>query len=99
MEPGAGHSRSPGSRHAIETFGVHEKDMPPSAVWRLGRRAGFRRSLFLPMPSDMARTLYRRDYFKVSGSFRLGLERAWGYFRAHSKAWNVRRRGLLIMWK
>jgi len=99
FEPGAGHSRSPGSRHAMSTYGVHEKDMPPARVWRLGRQAGFRRALFLPMPSENARAIFRRDYLRARGGFSLWWERAWGYFRAVWKTGKVSRSGLILMWK
>jgi len=99
FEPGAGHGRSAGARHAVETFGVHEKDMPPARIWRLGRRTGFRRALFLPMPSDTARALYRRDYVRASGGLAVWLERAFGYLRAFGRSLNLCRRGLLVMWK
>jgi len=99
FEPGAGHSRNAGARHAVEQFGVHEKDMPPAYIWQLGRRAGFRKKLFLPAPSDLARCVYRRDYLKDSRTGRLLLEKSWGYLRALTKAARPSASGLIIMWK
>jgi SAM-dependent methyltransferase len=99
FEPGAGHSRSAGARHAVSTYGVHEKDMSPAYVWRLGRRAGFRRALFLPVPHDLIRHVYRRDYLRTASRLRLAAEKLWGYFHAAAKIPAAARSGLLLMWK
>ena len=56
------------AEHAVATYGVHEKDMPPSYVWKLGKRAGFRRKLFLPLPHEAGRAVYRRDFLKIAGA-------------------------------
>jgi 2-polyprenyl-3-methyl-5-hydroxy-6-metoxy-1,4-benzoquinol methylase len=42
VEPGKGHGRAAASVEAREKYGVTEKDMPPSRIARLGKRAGFR---------------------------------------------------------
>ena len=99
FEPGRGHSRSAKARHAVSAFGVHEKDMPPSYVWRLGRRAGFRRATFLPLPHEGNKDVYRRDYLRASGGVKLRLEKAWGYLRAVSRVCRASRSGLILMWK
>ncbi|ATC64932.1 hypothetical protein CMV30_13695 [Nibricoccus aquaticus] len=103
FEPGAGHSGSAGAKHAVATFGVHEKDMPPVYVWKLGKRAGFRRKLFLPLPHEAGRAVYRRDFLKIAGAggsgAKLWLEKVWGYFRAGTKAGRTGRSGLVVMWK
>jgi SAM-dependent methyltransferase len=99
FEPGKGHHASAGAQHAIETYGVHEKDMPPSYIWRLGRRAGFRRKLFLPVPHQAGRSVYRRDYLRASGGAALALEKCWGYFRAVTKTLSVSSAGLTVLWK
>jgi SAM-dependent methyltransferase len=99
FEPGAGHSGSAGARHAVDTYGVHEKDMPPAYVWRLGRRAGFRRKLFLPLPHEVGRGLYRRDYGRAKGRWDLTMEKLWGYFRASSKVARTGQAGLTVLWK
>ena len=105
FEPGAGHSESSGAKHAVDTYGVHEKDMPPAYVWKLGKRAGFRRKLFLPLPHEAGRALYRRDFLKIaqteaaSTGLKLWLEKLWGYFRAGMKAARTRGSGLVVMWK
>jgi SAM-dependent methyltransferase len=99
FEPGAGHHRSPGAQKAIATYGVHEKDMPPAKVWRLGRAAGFRKALFLPLPRQIGSSLYRRDYLRTDADGGLWRERLWGYLRALGRALFARRSGLLLMWK
>ncbi len=100
FEPGKGHSRSAGARHAVETYGVHEKDMSPAYVWSLARRIGFRRKLFLPKPQELCRAVYRKDYLRASGSgVKLWAEKAWGYFRACTKSASAPRKGLVILWK
>jgi SAM-dependent methyltransferase len=40
-EPGRDHADTEPSRHAMEKYGVNEKDMPPSRIFALGREAGF----------------------------------------------------------
>jgi SAM-dependent methyltransferase len=81
IEPGTAHSGSPTSRRAVEEFGVHEKDMPPRKIVALGRQAGFRKTLRLPTPRDMARSLYRHDYHQASTHWGLLAEWIWGCYR------------------
>src|SRR4051812_526112 len=45
IEPGDGHSTSAVSKFAVETYGVHEKDMPPPTIIRHAREVGFRKHL------------------------------------------------------
>ena len=52
-EPGAGHSRQPASIEAMRRYGVNEKDMPPSKIFELGRRAGFRQFESFVDPTEM----------------------------------------------
>ena len=100
FEPGVGHSRSAGARHAVQTYGVHEKDMPPAYVWEMARKIGFRRKLFLPKPHELGRALYRKDFLRISDSgFKLWLEKTWGYFRACTKTTSAARAGLVVLWK
>jgi SAM-dependent methyltransferase len=99
FEPGSGHHRSSRAQHAIQEFGVHEKDMPAKLIWALGRRAGFRRKLFLPLPHDINRGLYRRDYHASSAAGRGWLEKLWGYYRTAGWMLRQRRGALTIMWK
>jgi SAM-dependent methyltransferase len=42
-EPGQGHSKAPASKHAMEKYGVTEKDMPPSHIIKLSESIGFSR--------------------------------------------------------
>ena len=44
VEPGKGHHLSDGSLHAVELYGVTEKEMPSYKIMQLGRQAGFSRS-------------------------------------------------------
>lgn len=99
FEPGVGHSRSDGAAHAVATYQVHEKDMPPKYIWQLGRKAGFRRRLFLPLPHEVGRGLYRRDFLRASGSGALWAEKLWGYWRLVTKLARVRSSGITVMWK
>jgi len=41
LEPGVGHSKTQGSRRAIEEFDITEKDMPPEKLIALSKEAGF----------------------------------------------------------
>lgn len=99
FEPGAGHHRSSGAQKAIAAYGVHEKDMPPAKVWRIGREVGFRKALFLPLPRQIGSSLYRRDYLRKGAGGGLVFERLWGYLRALGRALFARRSGLVLMWK
>lgn len=40
-EPGIGHHETEASLHAVEAFGVNEKEMPPTKVIRMARNIGF----------------------------------------------------------
>ena len=99
FEPGKGHHRDHRSQHAIQEYGVHEKDMPPSHIWRLGRQAGFTRKLVLPTPHDLNRHVYRRDYHASAAANRGWLEKLWGYYRAAGSMLRPRGSALTIMWK
>ena len=99
FEPGVGHSQSAGAKHAVDAFGVHEKDMPPRYVWSVGKQVGFKRKLFLPLPHEGGRCLYRRNYLRTAGAWSLWIEKIWGYFRALTKIGRVGRSGLIVMWK
>ena len=41
-EPGEGHAVSEGAQHAVRSFGVTEKDMPPHHIIAIARQVGFR---------------------------------------------------------
>jgi len=47
-EPGRGHADSADARHAVETYQVTERDMPPERIIRAGRQVGFRRFCVYP---------------------------------------------------
>lgn len=99
VEPGEGHGSSEGALHAVKTYGVHEKDMPPRKVWALGKQIGFTQKLFLPYPHEWARAAYRKDFRgEASGSALFG-ERMWGWVRAMTMIGRARRAGMLLMWK
>ncbi len=100
VEPGLGHSRSEGARHAVAEFGVHEKDMPPRYVWRLAKQIGFSQKLWLPYPHEWARAAFRRDFQRVPRTqARLRAEQLWGLLRGASLFWRARRAGMLLLWK
>lgn len=100
FEPGAGHSRSEGSRHAVEKYGVHEKDMPPDKIQALGRAAGFSRCVQLPAPEDLARVLYARNYRANPPGLMMLAEKLWGLYRVVQRTiMSGRRGGVTILWK
>ncbi|MBW2273349.1 MAG: class I SAM-dependent methyltransferase [Deltaproteobacteria bacterium] len=51
LEPGVGHASQEASRSAAETYGVTERDMPPSLIMRAGQAAGFGRMEIHRRPS------------------------------------------------
>jgi SAM-dependent methyltransferase len=55
-ETGPGHARK--SREVVRQFGVTDKDMPPRLIRRLGRRAGFRRTVIYPRADEIGRYLF-----------------------------------------
>lgn len=57
-EPGTGHADSAGSLHAVEVFGVNERDMTPVQVVDAGRRAGFASTVVLPHPQEVHRSIF-----------------------------------------
>jgi SAM-dependent methyltransferase len=99
FEPGTGHHESSDSQHAIKEYGVHEKDMPPSHIWKRGREAGFTHKLVLPTPHDLNRRLYRRDYHASSAAGRGWLEKLWGFYRANCSMLRQPGGALTILWK
>ncbi len=58
-EPGVGHSTHPASIAAMQKWGVSEKDMPPSLIFALGRRSGFRQCRRVVDPTAVFRLFYR----------------------------------------
>lgn len=58
-EPGTGHAEAEHSLHAVEHYGVTEKDMPPSHIAKLAFEIGFSQVNIYPFPNDAFRTLCR----------------------------------------
>jgi len=75
FEPGAGHHDAPTSRQAIKEFGVHERDMPVSLIFALGKDTGFRRHLALPHPADTLAELYHPAYHTATDQADLDLKK------------------------
>jgi len=61
LEPGRGHRRK--SREIDETYGVTDKDMPPSHVCHVGRAVGFSRTRVVPAPQHLGKALYSARRF------------------------------------
>lgn len=100
LEPGSGHSRSESSVRAVETFHVHEKDMPPSHIIQVARLAGFRRHLVLPHPYQLNRHVYRRTYHRAKSPGDLQGRRWLGALRSIGQLLRWRTDpGLVILWK
>lgn len=98
-EPGTGHADASASRDAVHTFGVHEKDMPPSHIVATGRAAGFTRHLVLPRPFDVSRTFFRPAYHRAATQSELFGRRLLGFLRFLPRAWRVRDQGIVLLWK
>ncbi|HUR90059.1 MAG TPA: class I SAM-dependent methyltransferase [Ramlibacter sp.] len=58
-EPGEGHSTNPASIHAMQMYGVNERDMPPWLIIKAARKAGFREWRVLPIPAVLYGIFYR----------------------------------------
>jgi SAM-dependent methyltransferase len=56
LEPGLGHHTK--SQAIDDAYDVTDKDMPPSHVWKIGRRAGFTRRQIFPAPQHLGKALY-----------------------------------------
>ncbi len=57
-EPGRGHARSADALHAVESYQVTERDMPPSRIIRSGKKAGFRRFRVYPHTRPVSLLVY-----------------------------------------
>jgi SAM-dependent methyltransferase len=99
LEPGSGHHQTATSQHAIEKYGVHEKDMPPRHIIRLAREIGFRQWLALPHPCDLNNAYYRRSYRVAPNAFERFTRRCLGAFRVLRRLFDTNRQGLVILWK
>jgi ubiquinone/menaquinone biosynthesis C-methylase UbiE len=60
-EPGVGHSKSAEAIHAMEAYGVTEKDMPPFHIKKICREIGFSGFEFVPEPGRVIRATYGID--------------------------------------
>ena len=99
FEPGAGHRTSAGAQKASSTYHVHEKDMPPRYIWKLSKKVGFRRRMYLPTPHRAGKGLYRRDYLRAGTAGRALFERGYGYYRSLMAVLTAARSGIIVMWK
>jgi SAM-dependent methyltransferase len=99
FEPGSGHSETASARHAVREFGVHEKDMPPRQIVRLGREVGFRRHLLLPRPHDVVRTLFRPRYGEVKNQGELRWCHLLGKLRLFRLLFHQRDEPIVLLWK
>lgn len=57
-EPGKGHSQTAASMEAINSFGVNEKDMPPSLIISHAKRIGYDSFRVYPMQHEIHSLLY-----------------------------------------
>ena len=57
-EPGTGHADAEVSRQASASYGVKERDMPPSAIIAAGLAAGFRSAETYAHPKEIMRNVY-----------------------------------------
>jgi len=60
LEPGRGHHKK--SLDVESTHDVTEKDMPPSYIWQLGRKVGFKNCQIYPAPQYLAKALYIKRF-------------------------------------
>ncbi len=100
FEPGRGHSTTAASKHAVLEYGVHEKDMPAEYIEKLGREAGFVRSVLMPRPYEITSRLYNRSYLTASDQAYISwksIRSRWHVFRLLI---NRRRKSPIVaMWK
>lgn len=99
IEPGQGHSHSPGSRHAVQTYGVHERDMPPREIIRHARAAGFRRFLVLPWPWYHLAAVYRPGYAKAESTGDLRGRKLLALLRLVRWFFRTREQAVVVLWK
>lgn len=99
IEPGDGHSQSPSSRHAVEQFGVHEKDMPPRTIIAHAKAAGFVRHLILPWPWYYLRSVYRPGFAKGTSSRDLLGRKLICIFRLIRNFFRTRAQGVVLLWR
>ena len=99
MEPGVGHSQMPSSIHAVKSWGVHEKDMPPRHIIKHARAAGFTRHVFLAWPLRHMRAIYRHTYAKSTSVSELRGRKLMGYWRVFLSFLHARKQGVVLLWR
>lgn len=99
MEPGEGHSVAATSVHAVQEYGVHEKDMPPEHIIRHARAAGFTRHVVLPWPLRHNRAIYRHSYALAPSNSDLRGRRLMGFWRAIRGFFHARKQGVVVLWR
>ncbi len=99
IEPGERHSLSPGSCHAVRTFGVHERDMPPRDILRHARAVGFRRHLVLPWPWYYLAAVYRPGYAKGTSTGDLRGRKLLALWRLVRWFFRTREQAVVVLWK
>lgn len=65
-EPGKGHGSSAEALEAVEKFGVTEKDMPPKAIIKAAKQAGFKNFKVYPDLGLVHKSLYKPSFNKPS---------------------------------
>lgn len=99
IEPGEGHSRSPGSLYAVKTYGVHERELPPRVIIRFARGAGFKRHLVLPWPWYHFAAVYRPGYSKGKSTADLRGGKLLALWRLVRWFFRTRAQAVVILWK
>jgi SAM-dependent methyltransferase len=99
IEPGEGHSQSPSSRHAVEAYGVHERELPPRTIIRYATAAGFKRHLVLPWPWYYFAAVYRPGYTKGRSTSDLFGRKLLSLFRFVRWFFRTREQAVVILWK
>lgn len=99
FETAAGHAETEVSRRAVETFGVHEKDMTVELIAELGARAGFSRHLVVQRPHQLIRSLYRPSYAKGTGNLDLKFRLFLSKLRVIRRLFNPVEEKFIILWK
>jgi len=99
FEPRHGHSLTATSQNAVKEFGVHEKDMPPDYIARLGRQVGFARHLILPRSHEVMRSLYRPSYRRGTSVFDLKMLLLLSKLRAVRRLFSRSDEHFIVLWK
>ena len=66
-EPGVGHADAEASLNAVETYGVTERDMPPTLIARHAFEIGFRQVNVYPFPNTSFRMQRSIRHCRMSG--------------------------------